>query len=98
MVEEIRCIMKGKYCRFVVKNLVIFMQTENTGDFLIRLGNPKKMKREILMSRNKLPQICVDFVNAWKPEDIEKVSKMKTDKAMIKDMRNDFKEMGFELL
>ncbi len=96
--EEINFIIKGKFCKIVIDDKLISMQTEETGNALIPLGKPLEIKRELIMSRNKHPQIYYDFVNAWKKEDIEKVAKMETDLEMKEDMLNDFKEMGFEIL
>lgn len=96
--EEFNVIMKGKVCRFRIEDKVMYMMAENTGGHLIKLGRPLEIKKNALMSRNKMPQMFFDFINAWKPEDIEKVSKMETDKEMADDMKSDFKMMGYEIL
>ncbi len=96
--EQFNVIMKGKMCQFKIEDKVIFMMAENTGGHLIRLGKPLEIKKEALMSRNKMPKMFMDFIAAWKKEDIERVSKMETDKEMIDDMKNDFKLMGYEII
>lgn len=96
--EEFGVIMKGKYCQFRINEKVIFMMAENTGGHWIKLGKPLELKRNVLLSRNKLPQIFMEFIKSWKQEDIEKVSKMKTDKEMAEDMKKDFRLDGHEVL
>ncbi len=91
-------IMKGKICQFKIKDKEIYMMAENTGGHLIKLGKPLELKKKALMSRNKMPQMFMDFINAWKPEDIKRVSKMGTDKEMADDMKEDFRLMGYEIL
>lgn len=98
MMVEFNVIMKGKHCKFKIENKVIYMASENTGGHLIELGKPLELKRKVLMSRNRLPSIFVDFIKAWRQEDIERVSKMETDKEMAEDMMYDFKLMGHEVL
>jgi len=96
--EEFNVIIKGKVCRFRIEDKEIYMMSENTGGHLIKLGKPLELKRNALMSRNKMPAMFMDFIKAWKQEDIERVSKMETDLEMSEDMKNDFKLMGYEIL
>lgn len=95
---EFNIIMKGKHCKFKIDKKIIYMMAENTGGHLIKLGKPLELKRNVIMSRNKLPKLFSDFINAWKQEDIIRVSKMNTDEEMAEDMKNDFKLMGYEVL
>ena len=74
------------------------MQSENTGGHMIKLGNPLGLKKQVLLSRNKMPKFFMDFINSWKQEDIEKVAKMETDKEMVDDMIKDFKLSGHEII
>jgi len=96
--EEFNCIIKGKVCRFRVEDKNIYMMSENTGGHLIKLGKPLELKKNAIMSRNKLPKMFMDFIAAWKQEDILRVSMMETDKEMADDMKADFKLMGYEIL
>ena len=95
---EFKVIMKGKLCMFKIENKEIFMMAENTGGHLIKLGHPLEIKRNAIMSRNKMPKFFIDFVNSWKQEDIDKVAKMETDEEMAEDMINDFKLSGHEII
>lgn len=95
---EFGVIMKGKHCVFKIENKVIFMMAENTGGHLIELGKPLELKRKVLLSRNKLPSIFIEFIKAWKQEDIARVAKMETDKEMAEDMIKDFRLEGHEVL
>jgi len=96
--NEFTVVMKGKVCKFKIEDKVIFMMAENTGGHLIRLGRPLELKRNVLMSRNKMPPIFMEFIKSWKQEDVEKVSKMETDKEMVEDMIKDFKLAGHEII
>ncbi len=98
MTEELNCNFKGKMIKLLVEDKVIYLQSESTGKHMIRLGRPLEMKKNVLFSRNKMPKICIEFINAWKKEDIDKVAKMETDKEMIEDIKNDFKLEGYEIL
>ena len=95
---EFKVLMKGKVCSFKIENREIFMMSENTGGHMIKLGNPLEIKKNAILSRNKMPQFFIDFVNSWKKEDIEKVAKMETDEEMAQDMIDDFKLSGYEIL
>jgi len=93
-----KAILKGVICEFKIEDKVLYMASEATGGVLLKLGRPLELKREVLMSRNTFPAVFIEFIKAWKPEDIEKVSKMETDEEMIEDMKKDFKLDGYEIL
>jgi len=90
--------LKDVLCIFKIEDRVISMNTAGTGDTWFRLGTPENMKKEVLLSRNKAPKILIQFINAWKPEDIEKVAKMTTDEEMMEDMKKDFRMDGHQII
>ena len=45
---EFKVIMKGKLCLFKIQNKEIYMQSENTGGHLIKLGNPLTLKKKVI--------------------------------------------------
>ncbi len=69
MAEEFTCVFKGKVVKIMIKDKVIFMKSETTGQHLIKLGRPLEMKMNVIKSRNKMPKICMEFINAWKKEE-----------------------------
>lgn len=95
---EFTVIMKGSVCKFKIEDKIIYMMTEGTGNTMVKLGRPLELKKNVLMSRNKLPKIFMDFIKSWKQEDIDKVAKMESDEEMIEDMKTDFRLMGHEVL
>lgn len=97
--EDLTVEFKGSILYFNIENRVIFMRSDKTGEVLIRLGTPEEARKEVLYNRKcPFPQMIKDFVKAWKASDIEKVKSLKTDKALIEDMREDFKLMGYTIL